>query len=324
MLSAQAECKSSLVNEYYIRHSDSTARSPVDDASPHDWSTLGQDVCHSQPDERDRIEGVISLLERRLFDLSSSRAESAVAEVLPTDVRRELRSLVVEIASSYRDVHFHNFDHAYHVTASMNTILDLSVGIRGEIKGLRWSNEMVCFAMVFAALIHDVEHLGMTNQMLMDQGHHLATKYNTKSVAESHSVDVAIDLLLRGDFARLRASIGRSDDEMEAFLALVRVAVLATDIAREDTNAEGRELWACAFDLDRNRDKAEVGELEEYHAFQILTANHLDASRYDAPLRKSLCQLCSLIQHLLQAADVAHSMQVRVHSELATTRIYAV
>merc|ERR1712232_1400468 len=113
---------------------------------------------------------------------------------------------------------------------------DMSATARGQIdySGWHWSNEMISFAMVFAALVHDVGHLGMTNKMLVESGHDLADKYGDKSVAECNSLDVATDLLKKDDFSHLRAAAFGSDEEMKVFLLFVRVAVSATDIASKD------------------------------------------------------------------------------------------
>ena len=63
------------------------------------------------------------------------------------------------------------------------------------------------FACVFSALIHDVDHTGVPNTQLVNEGSHLAHYYRDKSVAEQNSVDLAWDLFMGDDFADLRKAI---------------------------------------------------------------------------------------------------------------------
>jgi len=273
------------------------------------WEMLGQDLFHSRSGESERMGRVVTILEYRLFELLSSKTGSKII-TSQTEISQELSSLVCNISSLYNKVQFHSFEHACMVTISMNKLLDLSARARNRInyEGWYWTNEMICFAMVFVALIHDVGHLGMTNKMLVEQGYDLAVRYNNKSVAEFNSIDIAIDLLTNGEYPCLRAALFQSNEEMKAFFMIVRVAVSATDIASKESMDGCKELRACAFPADKTS-KSEMKELTDYHAFKILTANNLDASGFDLAFKTSLCQNCSLIQHLIQAADIAHSMQ---------------
>ena len=63
---------------------------------------------------------------------------------------------------------------------------------------------MTQFAVVLSALIHDVDHTGVPNAVLVNEGAEIATLYKNKSVAEQNSVDIAWDLLMDEGFKDLR------------------------------------------------------------------------------------------------------------------------
>ena len=58
------------------------------------------------------------------------------------------------------------------------------------------SDPLAQFAIVFSALIHDVDHTGVPNGQLIKEEAHVATVYNNKSVAEQNSLDLAFELLM--------------------------------------------------------------------------------------------------------------------------------
>lgn len=58
------------------------------------------------------------------------------------------------------------------------------------------SDPLAQFGIIFSALIHDVDHWGVSNAQLIKEGAPMADKYKGKSVAEQNSVDLAWDLLM--------------------------------------------------------------------------------------------------------------------------------
>ena len=89
-------------------------------------------------------------------------------------------------------------------------------------------------ALLFGALIHDVDHPGTNNAFEVARKTGLAQKYKDKAVLEANSVDVAYDEILAEEgcdiFHRLRVEEGRAD-EVQRILDLARDYVLATDAA---------------------------------------------------------------------------------------------
>jgi 3'5'-cyclic nucleotide phosphodiesterase len=70
--------------------------------------------------------------------------------------------------------------------------------------GLR-HDPLLLLALVFAAMIHDVEHQGIPNRQLALEDDRLAILYNDQSIAENWSLYVAFSELLQDEFAELRA-----------------------------------------------------------------------------------------------------------------------
>lgn len=60
------------------------------------------------------------------------------------------------------------------------------------------SDPITQFAVVLAALIHDVDHVGVSNAQLVKENDRLARIYRNQSVAEQNSVNLAWDLVSLG------------------------------------------------------------------------------------------------------------------------------
>jgi hypothetical protein len=116
---------------------------------------------------------------------------------LGTEVLNQLRDYVVTIAAMYRDNPFHNFEYASHVTLStvklMSRIVapdlrgadadgDVEKNLHDHTYGIT-SDPLTQFACVFAALIHDVDHIGVPNSQLIKEKATVAVVYRNKSVS---------------------------------------------------------------------------------------------------------------------------------------------
>jgi 3'5'-cyclic nucleotide phosphodiesterase len=148
------------------------------------------------------------------------------------------------------------------------------------------SDPMTQFAAVIAALIHDVDHLGIPNTQLIKETNRLATLYKNKSIAEQNSIDLAWDLLMDDQFKDLRSVIYTNRQEEKHFRSLLVNLVLATDICDKELGAQRKARWAKAFSEG--------------------TGSSLEGeSEHDSINRKATI----VLEHLIQASDVAHTMQ---------------
>ena len=204
----------------------------------------------------------------------------------------QLRRYVSSIASLYHDNDFHNFEHASHVTLSVTKLLG-RICDRGQLDddghdqtyGIS-SDPLTQFAVVLSAIIHDAAHEGVPNVTLVQEEHPLAHKYHGKSVAECNSIDLCWDLLLNSsEFEALRSCIYTNADEFRRFRQLMVNTVLATDIMDKELKALRNSRWEKAFDSAADHDAEE--------------------SQKDKNNRRATI----VIEHLIQASDVSHTMQ---------------
>ena len=152
------------------------------------------------------------------------------------------------------------------------------------------SDPLTQFACVFSALIHDVEHPGVPNTQLMNENIELASRYDGKSLAEQNSIDVAWNLLMKDKYNELRNTICATKSELVRFRQLVVNAVMATDIMDKDLKNIRNLRWSKAF-----------AEKSPEAVATILSPQEL----LDQVNRKATI----VIEHLIQASDVSHTMQ---------------
>lgn len=146
------------------------------------------------------------------------------------------------------------------------------------------SDPLTQFSCVLSALIHDADHSGVPNATLVKEEQSVAKQYHNKSVAEQNSVDLAWNLLMDRDYSELRSTIYQTDAELKRFRQLVVNSVMATDIVDKELKNLRNARWDKAFSDEVS------GELE----------NSSDSINRKATI---------VIEHLIQASDVAHTMQ---------------
>lgn len=145
------------------------------------------------------------------------------------------------------------------------------------------SDPLTQFAVILSALIHDVDHSGVPNATLVKEQADVAAVYKNKSVAEQNSVDIAWELLMQDEFVDLRRAIYTTVDEFKRFRQLVINTVMATDIMDKELSAARKARWNKAF-AEESAERA-IGD--------------------ESVNRKATI----VIEHLIQASDVAHTMQ---------------
>jgi class 3 adenylate cyclase len=214
----------------------------------------------------------------------------------------QLNDYVTAIAQMYRDNPFHSFEHASHVTMSVCKLLsrvvtqesvdyqNMEVTKQGQEETHRYTygitSDPICqFACAFSALIHDVDHTGVTNAMLVNENAAIAQHYKNKSVAEQNSVDLAWELLMEPQYSELRSCIYTTQDELTRFRQLLVNSVMATDIADKELGAARKKRWEKAFSSQASPTTSE---------------SEMDVSNRKATI---------VIEHLIQASDVSHTMQ---------------
>ena len=168
------------------------------------------------------------------FDHVASEAEKEFEDVgLPAPVSDQLRTFVSEVAASYKDNHFHCFEHASHVVMSVikllgrivapsdlgdkaSTVDKFAVTLHDHTYGIT-SDPLTQFACLLIALIHDTDHPGVPNPQLAKENAGLAKKYNERSIAEQNSFDLAWHLLMEDRFNDLLSTLCATEEELFRF-----------------------------------------------------------------------------------------------------------
>lgn len=211
-------------------------------------------------------------------------------------VVNQLRDLLKNIANMYNDNPFHNFEHASHVTASVRKLLTRIVEANhhrknpeledhsGNSYGIT-SDPLTQFAVIFSAVIHDADHPGVPNAQLLTENTRMAQIYR-KSIAEQNSVELVWELLMSPAYTDLRSCIYSSEDELKRFRQLVVNTVMATDIVDKELQTLRKMRWEKAF------------------SSTAVSPRSASMIKLDTNRKATI-----VIEHLIQASDVSHTMQ---------------
>ena len=236
------------------------------------------------------IDEVAEYLRLPSFYKGSSRETNHVS--LDKEVIDELQHYVYRIASLYKNNPFHNFEHASHVSMSCIKLLNRIASYDEE--NLDESNHhtygicsdpLTSFAIVFSALIHDVDHTGVPNAQLVKEHAEVANTYKNKSVAEQNSIDIGWGLLMEPTYFNLRRHIYTTVSEYKCFRQIVVNCIMATDICDRDLIKARNKRWDLAFSPEPDLKS---------------DSDHVRQTGYQATV---------VIEHLIQLSDVSHTMQ---------------
>jgi len=144
------------------------------------------------------------------------------------------------------------------------------------------SDPLTQFACVLSALIHDVDHAGVSNIQLVKERSSLAKTFKEQSMAEQNSVVKAWEKLMNPLFTDLRKCIYSDPTELDRFRQLVVNNVLATDLFDRELQSLRKKRWELAFEQ------------------RWSSGDSLNAVNRKATI---------VMEHLMQASDVAHTMQ---------------
>ena len=244
------------------------------------------------------LDEAVDMLELPRFD---AKAEDQAARTdpaaipIPQLVEDQLRACIAAIANTYRDNHFHNFEHACHVTMCVDKFLKrivapdvdpttidharFATALHDYTHGIH-SDPLTILAILFSALVHDADHHGVSNVQLGKEDEGLFQHYRGKSLAEQNSLDLTWDIFMSNNYQDLRAFIFANQGELQRFRQVVVNVVLATDIFDKELNSLRKNRWDRAFSTWSD----EGNELRNLRATVV-------------------------IEHIIQASDVCHTMQ---------------
>ena len=162
------------------------------------------------------------------------------------------------------------------------------------------SDPLTRFSAAFAALIHDIDHRGVPNPTLVTECPEMSEHYKFRSIAEQNSFDLAWSLLMEDRYTDFRQTLCPTAIELQRFRSLVVNCVMATDIMDPELKELRNKRWETAFpnpspqNRDTMVDVVQEGQKQEQKQSAMATRN-----------RKATI----VIEHLIQASDVAHTMQ---------------
>jgi hypothetical protein len=228
---------------------------------------------------------------------------------------------VEQIASCYLSVNpFHNFMHASHATFSCYQLLRkaavqdlppvpmvtgpasddwsaLPISSSGCTAVKAFAGDALAhFALIFSALIHDVNHAGVPNFLLAKEKPEAAKKYKNRSIAEQTSLDVAWEFLEQDCFGDLRECIFPTPEDYTRFRAIVVNIVMATDAFDVTLRDFQDKKWAKAF-----------------HSPPECPVEHRNRK---ATVMMDLIMMCSDISHTMQSFDVYCEWNERLYREI--------
>jgi 3'5'-cyclic nucleotide phosphodiesterase/Adenylate and Guanylate cyclase catalytic domain len=278
----------------YLKTSASTVRTGTSqdssdqiDSSPDE---VPMDNLHSTETGQDHLMGLVTrcveVLHSHLLDVVKGRAPSnpsvgrefdsrPPADCVSEAAKDQLRDFVLNIAHLYRPVPFHNFTRASDVVESASEFMTAVVrhSEEGSIKetfGIG-SDPLMRFALVFAALILDIDHSGLTNEELVRDNAAIVSLYGEQSAAEQNSLDIAWKVLTEGPYEALRDCICATSKEMQRFRGLLVVALMATDLTDEDRqeqrNQRGKEAFGGGQSKSDENPDSELKALLLYELF---------------------------------------------------------
>lgn len=117
-----------------------------------------------------------------------------------------------------RDMPFHNAAHAADVLHSLFMMLS-TTALGDKISG---HNQV---GALFAAVMHDIEHTGFTNDFLIKTNHEIARTYPTRAPMEAKHISLAIEAITHPTFNILGKMTAAQQDDV---LTVVRETILAT------------------------------------------------------------------------------------------------
>jgi len=159
-----------------------------------------------------------------------TKAHSFVVEMfkelslLPSVVEESvLRVFVGEVAKMYRENPYHNFTHALDVTHTTFRYIKMT-------KSRTKITKLEKFALMVAAIVHDMDHPGLTNAFLVRTRDGLATTYNDQSVLENYHLAHFFNLIEANQSANIFATF--SDESYREVRRIIIACVMHTDMAQ--------------------------------------------------------------------------------------------
>lgn len=140
-------------------------------------------------------------------------------------------TFVSHVATHYRANPFHNLQHAFQVLHATSVLLRRDCG--------RWFSALDMLVMLLAALCHDIDHPGNTNDFELKARSQMALTHNDDAVLERHHCRVTF-LILGHKSANILEHL--SPARFVRARRLIIQCILATDMAKHVDNCKALDL----------------------------------------------------------------------------------
>lgn len=144
------------------------------------------------------------------------------------------KELLRTIQNAYNHNPFHCWLHAVSVTQMMYLLIAKS-SLRNEL------DTREKYALLLAALCHDLDHPGLSNGFQINSKSHLASKYNNVSVLENHHFAMTMKIL------KPKESVIFPEETAQEFYNLIKSLILGTDMANHFPLLTDFEKFADSF-----------------------------------------------------------------------------
>ncbi|KAI8077976.1 uncharacterized protein B0P05DRAFT_119680 [Gilbertella persicaria] len=142
----------------------------------------------------------------------------------------QLLDFLIDIQKTYNDTPYHSFYHATDIVAVLYYILC-------DLKAKKYLTNLEISILSLAAICHDAGHTGYNNDYHVKFNTEHAIRYNSISVLESLSVDIALELLQKHHI------LESVQDQREKCLVWLKKLILSTDMTfHYDLLTEARAL----------------------------------------------------------------------------------
>jgi hypothetical protein len=217
----------------------------------------------------DELTEIIKLnpLERKV-----TPAEAAAVE-LDHDVVTQLHDFVTNIAIMYKDHAFHNFEHASHVLLAVTKFMARIDTLSGVGK-LVTCDPLAVWACVFSALVHDIDHPGVSNAQFMKENVRLNRLFKHSSISEQNSLELAFGLFMDDNYSALRSALFSSPAELMRFRQMSINLVLATDIMDSRLSTRRCSRWEQVFGMTSSGDVSAQASLVLELLIQAADVSH--------------------------------------------------
>jgi hypothetical protein len=227
---------------------------------------------------------------------------------LPGKVEAQWMDFITTIAACHRENNqFHNFERTAHMVISSHKMIgcicktepmhnvQLGTSASDCTEDIR-SDPLLQFAVVFAALIRNVDHAGINNAALCKENPQLAAICVGCSIAEQNAVEIGWELLMDPSYADLQHYMfGAIKSEILRFRQVVVNMVMATDIFNVRMRENRNKRWHKAF---------------HYSTEDISNSNHKTyRSTADNKQKKKSFKIAVVMENIMQAVDMAHMVQ---------------